>query len=384
MNDSAPLDVEAAVRSRYTEGAQERVEALCCPVDYDPRWLKVIPREVLDRDYGCGDPSRYARAGDTVLDLGSGGGKICFIASQVVGPTGRVIGVDMNPDMLELSRRSAPVVAEAVGYANVEFKRGRIQDLATDLDAIDARLAAEPIRSAEDLAAVQRWSGLNPMIPDNSVDLVVSNCVLNLVDDAHKAQLIREIFRVVKVGGRIAISDIVSDEVVPQELRNDPVLWSGCISGAFQESELLRLLEEAGFHGIAVDKWDEKPWQTVAGIEFRSATITAHKGKQGPCFEANQAVIYKGPWKQVEDDDGHVFRRGQRVAVCAKTYNLLASAPYAGQTIGVEPLVAIPPEARQPFDCMRSVPRHPRETKGMDYTATTAASGACGPGSGCC
>lgn len=384
MNDSAPLDVEAVVRARYTEGALDRVEALCCPVDYDPRWLKVIPQEVLDRDYGCGDPSRYARAGDTVLDLGSGGGKICFIASQVVGPGGRVIGVDMNPDMLDLARRSAPAVAAAVGHANVEFKRGRIQDLATDLDAIDARLAAAPVTNADDLAALQRWSAQHPMIPDNSVDLVVSNCVLNLVEDAQKAQLVREIFRVVKVGGRIAISDIVSDEVVPQELRDDPVLWSGCISGAFFEGELLRLLEEAGFHGIAIDKWDEKPWQTVGGIEFRAATITAHKGKQGPCFEANQAVIYKGPWKQVEDDDGHVFRRGERVAVCAKTFDLLTRAPYAGQTIGVEPLAAIPPEERKPFDCMRSVPRHPRETKGMDYAVTTASAGACGPSSGCC
>lgn len=90
---------EAAVRDRYSAAALEREVALCCPVDYAPEYLKAIPQEVLDRDYGCGDPSRYVRSGDTVLDLGSGGGKIGFIAAQVAGPTGAVIGVDMNEDM---------------------------------------------------------------------------------------------------------------------------------------------------------------------------------------------------------------------------------------------------------------------------------------------
>jgi len=378
-----PLAVEDAVRARYSEGATTRVDALCCPIDYDPRYLAVLPEEVIERDYGCGDPSRYVRDGDVVLDLGSGGGKICFIAQQIVGPSGAVIGVDMNPDMLDLARRSAPVVAERVGYANTAFRRGRIQDLATDLDAVDAWLAEHPIRSAADLVRFEAWKASAPkMVPDQSVDVVVSNCVLNLVDDAHKPQLIREIFRVLKVGGRIAISDIVSDEVVTPELRNDAELWTGCISGAFQEQELLRLLEQAGFHGLVIDKRDEQPWRTVAGIEFRSVTVTAHKGKQGPCWEANEAVIYRGPWKQVEDDDGHVLRRGERVAVCAKTYALLTAGPYAGQTIGIEPLTPIPPEERAPFDCTRTLTRHPRETKGLEYDATTEAA-ACGP-EGCC
>ena len=92
-------------------------------MDYDTQHLKVIPEEVIERDYGCGDPSRYVREGDSVLDLGSGGGKVCFIASQLVGSKGVVIGVDMNGEMLELARRSAPVVAERVGYANVQFRR---------------------------------------------------------------------------------------------------------------------------------------------------------------------------------------------------------------------------------------------------------------------
>ena len=99
-------------------------------MNYDPSLLKVIPQEVIERDYGCGDPSKYLREGETVLDLGSGTGKICFIAAQIVGPKGKVIGVDMTDEMLEVARRNAPVVAERIGYANVEFRKGRIQDLA--------------------------------------------------------------------------------------------------------------------------------------------------------------------------------------------------------------------------------------------------------------
>jgi len=135
------------VRQRYAAGAKKRGEKLCCPVDYGSEYLKVIPREVIERDYGCGDPSRYLRDGETVLDLGSGTGKICFIAAQIVGPNGKVIGVDMTNEMLEVARRNAPVVAERIGYANVEFRKGRIQDLALDLEKLDHELK-KPITDA--------------------------------------------------------------------------------------------------------------------------------------------------------------------------------------------------------------------------------------------
>src|SRR6059036_2172392 len=150
---------ETIVRQRYAAGAKERAEKLCCPVNYESVYLSVIPQEVIAKDYGCGDPSRYVREGETVLDLGSGTGKICFIAAQVVGPTGKVIGVDMTDEMLEVARRNAPVVAERIGYANVEFVNGFIQDLA---------------------------------IADGSIDVVVSNCVLNLVEG--KPRLFDEIY----------------------------------------------------------------------------------------------------------------------------------------------------------------------------------------------
>ncbi|MEM7412671.1 MAG: methyltransferase domain-containing protein [Myxococcota bacterium] len=385
------LNVEEAVRERYGAAAQEQEAALCCPIDYDPKYLEVIPEEVIDRDYGCGDPSRYVRPGDTVLDLGSGGGKICFIASQIAGKDGRILGVDMNDDMLDLARRSAPVVAERTGFSNVEFLRGRIQDLALPVDALDDWLAAHPVKHSSDIEALDlesdRLRREQPLVADDSVDLVVSNCVLNLVRQEDKTQLIREIYRVLRRGGRIAISDIVSDEVVPEELRNDPELWSGCISGAFHEQELLQALEDAGFHAIAIDAWSDEPFRVVDGIVFRSVTITAEKGKEGPCYEANQAVIYRGPWRQVEDDDGHVLRRGERVAVCAKTFDLLTKGPTGDQLIPVEPYTPIPEAERAEFDCSRTVARHPRETKGLDYSATTEESDCCAPDAGsesCC
>ncbi len=376
LDPSVPFDSthERAVRDRYSAAARLREASLCCPVDYDAQHLSVIPDEVIERDYGCGDPSRHVREGDTVLDLGSGGGKICFIASQLVGPTGSVIGVDTNDEMLELARRSSAAVAEEVGYANVSFMRGQIQDLALDHDRLGSWLAENPIRDIPDLQRLEeekdRLRHCEPMVASDSVDIVVSNCVLNLVHDDHKPQLIREIYRVLKRGGRIAISDIVSDEVVPDELRADPELWSGCISGAFQEGELLRELENAGFYGIAIDQWEPEPFAVVEGIEFRSLTVTAIKGKEGPCWEGKRAVIYRGPWKRVEDDDGHTLERGQRVAVCDKTYEILTSGPYADKTVGILPRVGIPDADRKPFDCTRNLTREPSESKGEDYQET--------------
>src|SRR5687767_6833304 len=208
------LNVERAVRERYSDAAQSRVEALCCPVEYNREFLKVIPAEVIERDYGCGDPSQYLKPGETVLDLGSGTGKICFIAAQVVGPTGRVIGVDMNDDMLAMARKYAPAVGNAIGYHNVEFRKGRIQDLALDLEKLDADLRTNPIHGGDSfLAADARAQELRmtaPLIASNSVDVVISNCVLNLVELSARHQLFTEIFRVLRNGGRAVISDIVS------------------------------------------------------------------------------------------------------------------------------------------------------------------------------
>ncbi len=385
-----PIHVETAVKERYSSGAECCEAALCCPVDYDPQYLKVIPQEVIERDYGCGDPSKHLRAGETVLDLGSGTGKICFIAAQVVGATGRVIGVDMTDAMLEVARRNAPVVAERIGFANVEFRKGRIQDLALDLERLDAELKARPIADAHaflragELAAELRVR--HPLVADDAVDVVVSNCVLNLVEGRAKRPLFEEIFRVLRKGGRAVISDIVSDEEVPLAMQNDPELWSGCISGALTESGFVRAFTDAGFYGVRILQRDAEPWRTVQGIEFRSVTIEAFKGKQGASFERGQAVIYKGPFKKVLDDDGHAFERGERSAVCDKTFQLYQREPYCGAFECIEPrtpVAPIAPEDARPFDCSGLRLRQPKETKGQDYDATTDAS-QCRDGGDCC
>jgi arsenite methyltransferase len=379
---------ERSVRQRYAAGAKERVNMLCCPVTYDEDLLRVIPQEVIERDYGCGDPSRYLRQGEVVVDLGSGGGKTCFIAAQIVGPNGKVIGVDMTDEMLEVARRNAPIIAAHIGYANVDFRKGRIQDLALDLELLDRRLKKTPITDAASFLAADELANelrvKHPLIAADSVDVVVSNCVLNLVEPKSKRQLFDEIFRVLKKGGRAVICDIVSDEEVPEEMQNDPELWSGCISGALTEESFLQAFEHAGFYGGQILKWDAQPWRTVQGIEFRSVTIEAFKGKQGECFERNQAVIYRGPFKEVLDDDNHRMERGKRYAVCDKTYNLYKKAPYRDYFEFVDPIVDVALQEAKPFDCSRTSLRHPKETKGQDYNATTEANNKCCDGGSYC
>ncbi len=387
MNNSKNPRPETAVQSRYAAAAAAPEAALCCPVEYDRRYLEIIPQEVIEKDYGCGDPSRHLKAGEIVLDLGSGTGKICFIAAQVVGPTGRVIGVDMTDDMLEVARRNAPTIAERLGYANVEFRKGRIQDLALDLEILDGELKKHPIADANTFLRAQELAAdlriKHPLVETESVDVVVSNCVLNLVQPQDKRLLFQEIFRVLKKGGRAVISDIVSDEDVPEALQHDPALWSGCISGAFRDDLFLKAFEDAGFYGIRLLKREEMPWQTVEGIEFHSVTVEAFKGKQGECWELNQAVIYRGPFREVLDDDGHRLRRGERVAVCDKTFNLYRKAPYAGHFESIEPREPVKPEEAKPFTCAPAQLRHPHETKGVGPGAA-AASSQCRDGGACC
>jgi len=269
------MKTEFAVKDRYAAAAEQQEQALCCPVDYDPKYLKKIPQEVIEKDYGCGDPSEWVEAGD-----------------------------------------NAPIVAKSIGHSNVEFRKGRIQDLALDLNTLEKELASCPVQNAngwlEMESVAEKLRREQTMIADDSVDVVVSNCVLNLVEPQLKEQMFQEIFRVLKKGGRAVISDIVSDEEVPEHLQKDDYLWSGCLSGAMSEEAFLQAFEDAGFYGIEYVKFETEPWQTIEGIEFRSVTVRAWKGKEGPCMERNQAVIYNGPFKKVLDDDGHAMERGKR------------------------------------------------------------------------
>jgi len=327
------MNVEETVLDRYSEGAKQPQASLCCPVSYDAGLLAILPEEIIEKDYGCGDPSRYVREGDVVLDLGSGGGKVCYMAARIVGDQGQVIGVDMNDDMLALARKYQPEMAEKLGSDRVKFVKGNIQDLGLSVDALDDYLKSHPISSHDSYSGLKAWEARqrreHPLVQDQSVDLVISNCVLNLVADHEKQHMIREIFRVLKPGGRVAISDIISDQPIPDDMKNDPELWSGCISGAFREDEFLDEFVAAGFAAVCYDKWDAEPWQVIAGIEFRSATLTAVKPHlDNQLGQDEQAIIYRGPFAAVIDEAGNTYNRGQRITVSATTHQLLMNPAF--------------------------------------------------------
>ena len=244
-------NVHAAVRERYAGIAQKRTtSAECCESSecdcgsrlYSPDMLADLLAEVTGLSLGCGDPITLAglRPGDTVVDLGSGGGIDCFLAAQRVGTEGHVIGVDMTPEMIERARANAV----KVGAANVEFRQGQIEDL--------------PVQDA-------------------SADAVISNCVINLSPD--KPQVFREMYRVLKSGGHVAVSDIVTSGPLLDTLKNNLEAWSACIAGAIPAQDYAEGLHAAGFVDVQV-----KPKGTLdmaltlvpVGTPF-SAIITARK-----------------------------------------------------------------------------------------------------------
>ena len=217
-------------------------------IGYSDDEFKNVP-EGANMGLGCGNPQAIAslKAGETVLDLGSGGGFDCFLASKSVGATGKVIGVDMTPEMISKAR----VNAENGGYTNIDFRLGEIEHLP---------------------------------VADSTVDVIISNCVINLSPEKEKVFL--EAFRVLKPGGRLAISDIVSIVELPDEIKNDLSLYSGCMAGASSINELNRLLGKAGFNEIRIDPKDKsrefiKEWTPDKGIEnyVVSANIEAVKLK---------------------------------------------------------------------------------------------------------
>jgi len=334
------MDLGSAVQQRYSAAAQEHEPGLCCPVDFEPALLEVIPKPVLERDYGCGDPVSQVHPGETVLDLGSGGGKVCFIAAQVTGKAGRVIGVDVNDDMLGLARSAQAEVAERLGYANVEFRKGRIEDLRLDLSRVDAYLAENPVRDHAGLAHLEetmaRWRADEPLVADSSIDSVISNCVLNLVLPEAKQRMFAEIARVLVPGGRAVISDIVADRDVPAELSSDPHLWSGCYSGAMREDRFVHAFAAAGLTATTVTKRDAGPWKTISGVGFRSITVTAWKPLPPDPTEAVGRVLYAGPFASVTTDSGHVLQRGLAASVPAEVSAGLMAEPYGGRVLSLD------------------------------------------------
>ncbi|MBI5243493.1 MAG: arsenite methyltransferase [Elusimicrobia bacterium] len=205
-----PADVHAMVRKAYGDVAKK--QSSCCSGS-SCCGSSAPPASEGDLGLSCGDPVTFSRVkpGDVVLDLGSGAGKDVFLAARLTGATGRVIGVDMTPEMLELARRNAA----KLGLGNVEFRQGTIEEL--------------PLESA-------------------SVDIVISNCVINLSPD--KPQVFREAFRVLKPGGRLVVSDIVLEKTLPPKLKADKDLYAACISGALLRKDYLKAVRGAGFEKL--------------------------------------------------------------------------------------------------------------------------------------
>ncbi len=385
-------DVERSVIGRYARAAEKVEPGLCCPKgSYDEALLDKLPQEIIEKDYGCGDPSPHVREGETVVDLGSGSGKICYMLARKVGPQGQVVGVDFNDAMLALARKYQGEMAKRFGHANVRFAKARIQDMALDIERAERWLLDHPVTTMDAMSRFEaecaRLRRDEPAVGDGCADVVVSNCVLNLVRPEDKRRLFGDIFRVLRRGGRAVISDIVCDEDPTPRILNEPELWSGCIAGAFREDRFLEHFEQAGFYGVEILARQERPWQVIDGIEFRSVTVRAFKGKDGPCLERNQAVIYQGPWKKVWDDDGHTLRRGERMAVCDKTFGILTDpeGPYGKEIIAVPPVEEVPIGSATPFDCKGSGVRDPRQTKGRDYAETRLSDDSpCCEGEGCC
>jgi SAM-dependent methyltransferase len=238
-------DIQKEVKKKYGQiakssgaccGTAPSAEELSTSVGYSVKDLAAIP-EGANLGLGCGNPVALAslRPGETVLDLGSGGGIDCFLAARRVGPEGKVIGVDMTPEMIRLARENA----EKSALKNVEFRQGEIENLPLD---------------------------------DGSVDAAISNCVINLSTD--KEQVFREIYRVVKPGGRLMVSDIVLDGELPERVKDSVAAYTGCIGGALKRDEYLAAIAKAGFTAVEIMAEDRVPVDLWADFPEEAKTLS--------------------------------------------------------------------------------------------------------------
>lgn len=199
--------------------------------------------------------------------------------------------------------------------------------------------------------------------PDGCINVAILP-TLNTIPADEVSPFLMEVLRVLKNRGCVRVACLVSDEPLSAEAeRSIPNCYH-----VPTEMQLMTWLEQSGFYGMELTGRDELPRQVIQTVEVRSLEIRAFKGKQGSCYECHQAVIYRGPWKRVYDDDGHVYKRGERTAVCEKTYHLLTSEPYQNDFIAVPPYIPVPVENAFQFDCNGSSIRDPRVTKGTQPT----------------
>jgi arsenite methyltransferase len=224
-----------------------------------------------------------------------------FIAARMVGPAGRAIGVDMTDRMLDVARENQPTVAAALGFDVVEFREGFLEQI--------------PVES-------------------RTVDLVTSNCVVNLSPD--KPRVFEEIWRVLKDHGRVVIADIVSEREVPPHLKVNPRLWGECLVGALTQEAFLAELERAGFYGLTI--LERSYWKEVEGYPFYSVTVRGFKlEKTAGCVFQGHRAVYLGPGKLFVDEEGHQFPRNEAYEVCTDTVAKLTRAPYRDMFAILEP-----------------------------------------------
>ncbi len=312
---TATLD---AVREYYGKVLQNRKDLktnACCTLDAQPRYIRQvlaeIDDEILDRFYGCGSPIPLALEGCTVLDLGCGSGRDAYLAARLVGPDGYVLGVDMTEEQLDVAQRHRDPQMARFGYdrPNVDFRHGYIENL--------------------------QALGLT----DDSVDVVISNCVINLSPD--KRAVFSEIFRVLKPGGELYFSDVFADRRVPAHLTGHPVLYGECLGGALYVEDFRRLLRELGCldyrvvssRRIAIDDPDIEA--RVGNINFYSMTIRAFKlpeSLEDICEDYGQVAIYDGTIPEAPHtfvlDDHHVFETARAAPVCGNTAAMVSETRY--------------------------------------------------------
>lgn len=253
------------------------------------------------------------------------------------------------------------------GTGRFRAVRGFLDDYALDPDAVDEILRSRPVTNVEELrehlAAVEVLRRSQPLIPDARRRLVVQDLLANRLEGGAFGRALGEGLRILAQDGMLYMTALVADE--PLERPPGPVM--GVPAGIRHlpvEKELLDAVGRAGFHGLELTLLHDAPVLARDGVEARIFGIRAYKGKQGPCYDQGHAVLYRGPWLQVMDDDDHVYRRGERTAVCRKTYDLLMRPPYVGQFVGL-PSCQEPPLPEAPiFDCRTPALRDPAVTKG--------------------
>ncbi|MCB0341741.1 MAG: methyltransferase domain-containing protein [Pseudobdellovibrionaceae bacterium] len=325
----------------------------CCSVESMPAHLialtKNIDAEIQDKFYGCGAPFPSELKGLTVLDLGCGTGRDVYLLSQLVGETGKVIGIDMTDEQLEVANRHVDSQMKKFGYtqSNVQFVKGYIEDLES------AGIANE------------------------SVDLVVSNCVINLSPE--KERVFREIFRVLKPGGELYFSDVYCDRRLPQACREDQTLLGECLGGALYTEDFRRLLFEVGckdsrqMYASEISITDSEISKKVNGARFYSITMRAFKlPLEDRCEDYGQVAYYKGTLDNNSTyfalDDHHLFEKGKPMLVCSNTAMMLADTRFKNH-FRIEGDLSTHYGL---FDC------------GPSPVAGNSAAEVCAPGGGCC